>query len=84
MSELHLRQQVLTYKGCESFTKHRQRIQKFREIDNLKQLYRNKVDKISFAYNAAFPDGKYLAKRTISDKTLKDITYKIPKNPEYN
>ena len=31
---------------CESFTKHREENQKFRETDNLKHLYRNELDKV--------------------------------------
>ena len=36
MHELHLRQPIFTYSSCEPFTKHRERIQKFRETGNLK------------------------------------------------
>ena len=36
--ELHLKQQGITYSVCGPFTKHRERIQKFRETGNLKHL----------------------------------------------
>ena len=52
MPELHFKQPRFTYSACESFTKHRERIQKFRETGNLKYLYRNGVDKASFARDA--------------------------------
>ena len=39
MSELHLK--AFTYSSCGPFTKHRERIQKFRETSNLKHLCRN-------------------------------------------
>ena len=42
MPELHLKQPGFTYSACGPFTKHRERIQKFRETRNLKHLYRNK------------------------------------------
>ena len=45
MTTLHLRQPGFTYSTCRTFTKHRERIQKFRETGNLKHLYRNKLDK---------------------------------------
>ena len=53
MPELHLKQPGFSYKACGYFTKHRQRIQKFREIGNLKHLYRNELEKACFAYDAA-------------------------------
>ena len=64
MPELHLKQPGITYNSCEPLTKHRERIQKFRETGNLeKQL--------------ALED---LAKRTISDKILKDRAYETARN----
>ena len=45
MPELHLEQPGFTYSVCVTFTKHRQRIQKFRGTANLKHLYRNESGK---------------------------------------
>ena len=39
--ESHLKQPEFTYSACEPFTKHRERIHKFRETSNSKHLYRN-------------------------------------------
>ena len=50
---------------------------KFRETDNLKHLHWNKLDKPCFAHDAGLSDCKDLAKRTISDKILKDRAYEI-------
>ena len=52
-----------TYSACGKFTKHRERIQKFRETDTLKHLYRNELDKACFAHDAAYSDSKDLAKK---------------------
>ena len=41
MPEFHFKQPGFTYTACGLFTKHRERIQKFREGGNLKHLYRN-------------------------------------------
>ena len=76
MSELHLKQSRFTYSACEPFTKHHERIQKFRETDNLKHWYRNEIDKACFAHDAAYSDSKDLVKRTISD-ILKSRAYEI-------
>ena len=69
---------------CGPFTKHHERIQKFRETCNLKYLYRNELDKACFAHDAAYSDSKDLAKRTFSDKILKDRAYEIARNCNYN
>ena len=77
MPELHLKQPGFTYSACGPFTKHRERIQKFRETGNLKHLYRNELDKACFVHDAAYSESKDLAKRPVSDKILKGRTYKL-------
>ena len=72
MPELHLKQPGFNYNACGSFTKHRERIQKFRKKGNLKHLYRNELDKTCYVHDAAYADSKDLAKRTISNKILRD------------
>ena len=72
MPELNLKHSGFTYSACRPFTKHHERIQKFRETGNLKHLYRKELDKACFAHDAAYSDSKDLAKRAISDKILKD------------
>ena len=75
MPKLHLRQPGFPYSACGSFIKYCERIKKFRETGDLKHLYWNKLDKACFAHDAAYSDSKDLAKRTISDKILKDRAY---------
>ena len=53
MPEMHSRRPGFTYSVCRPFTKHRDRIQKFREASNLKHLKRNGLDKTCFAYDAS-------------------------------
>ena len=43
-----LKQPRFTYSAYGPFTKHRERIQKFRKTGNLKHLYKNKSDKACF------------------------------------
>ena len=47
------------------------------EKSKLRHLYRNKLDKASFAHHVANSKSKDLAKRAISNKILKDRTYEI-------
>ena len=45
-----------------SFTKHCEKIKKFRETGNLKHLHRNELDKACFAHDAAYSDSKSFSK----------------------
>ena len=73
MPELHLNQPEFTYSTCGSFTKHRQRIEIFREAGNFKHFYRNELNKACFANDAAYSENKDLAKRTISDRACETV-----------
>ena len=84
MPELHLKQPGFTDSACGPFTKHCERIQKFRETGTLKHLYKNKLDKACFAHDPAYSDSKNLAQRTISDNNLKDRAYEIARNRGYD
>ena len=44
MPKLHFKQQGFTCNACGPFSKHCERIQKFREAGNLKHLHRNELD----------------------------------------
>ena len=54
MPELHLRQPQFISIVCRSFFKHRERIQKFVKIGNLKHIYKNEFDKACFSHDVAF------------------------------
>ena len=66
--EMYLRQPQFTYSACEPFTKHKQRIQKFKETGDTNFIYKNELDKAWFAHNAEYSDSKDLRKRTVADK----------------
>ena len=74
----------MTYSACEPFAKHRERIRKYKGTANLKHLYRNELDKSYFTDDATYSDNKDLAKRTISDKILKNRAYEIARNCNYD
>ena len=84
MSKLHFKQPDFTYSACGPFTKNRERIQKFREVGNLKHIYKNELNKACFAHDAAYSNSKDLAKRPISDKVFKIIAYETARNPGYD
>ena len=83
MSEIHLRQPQFTYIACGPFTKHEQRIQKFKETGDTNCIYKNELDKACFVHDAAYSDSKDLTKRTVADKILKNKAFDIVKDPKY-
>ena len=68
LPEMHLRQPQFTYSPCGPFTKHKQRIQKFKETGDTNYIYKNELDKDCFAHDAAYSDSTDLTKRTIADR----------------
>ena len=82
MPEMHLRQPQFTYSACGPFTKHEQRIQKFKETGDTIYIYKNELDKACFAHDAAYSDSTDLTKRTVADKILRDKVFNITKNPK--
>ena len=82
--ELDLRQPGFIYSACRPFTKRWERNQKFRGTGNLKHIYKNELDKACFALDPAYSDSKDLAKRTISDKILKNRAYEVARNRKYD
>ena len=84
MPEIHLRQPQFTYSACGPFTKHKQRIRKFKETGDTNYIYKNELDKACFVHDAAYSDSNDLTKRTVADKILKNKAFDIAKDPKYD
>ena len=84
MPEMHLRQPQFTYSACGPFTKHKQRIKKFKETGDTSYIYKNELDKACFAHDAAYSDSKDLTKRTVTDKILRNKAFTIAKDQKYD
>ena len=67
-----------------TFTKHEQRIQKFKETGDTNYIYKNELDKACFVHDAAYSDSKDLTKRNVADKILKNKAFDIAKDPKYD
>ena len=76
-AEKHLRQAKFTYSACGPSTKNKERIQKFKETGDSRDVYGNKLDKASFLRNMAYNDFKNFPRRTASDKVLRDKSFNI-------
>ena len=81
MPEMHLRQPGLTDSACGSFTKNKERIQKFKETGDSRYIYQSKLDKACFQNDMPYKD---LTRRTASDKILRDKAFNIAKNLQYD
>ena len=84
MSEMHLKQSGFTYSACAPFTKNKERIEKLMQTGNTDFIYRNELDKPCFQHDMAYGKSNDLAKRTPSDKFLKDKAFKFTGDPKYD
>ena len=84
MPEMHLKQPRFTYSACGPFTKNKERIQKFKETGDTIYIYENELDKACFQHDMAYGDFKGLARRTVSDKVLRDKAFNVTKNHNYD
>ena len=53
---MHLRHFQFTYSACETFTKNKERIQKFKETGDSMYISRNELDKACFQHDMAYGD----------------------------
>ena len=84
MPEMHLKQPEFPHSACGQFTKSKERIQKFKERGDSSYIYKNELDRACFQHDMAYEDFKDLARRTASDKVLRDKAFDIAKNPKYD
>ena len=84
MPKIHLRQPQFVYSACGPFTRHKERIKKFKQTGDKHYIYRNELDKACFQHDSPYADHKDLINRTKSDKVLRDKAYNIASNPEYD
>ena len=84
MPEMHLKQPEFTYSACGTFTKNKERIQKFKETGATSYIYKNELDKACFQPDMTYGGFKDLKRGTVSDKILRDKAFNIAKNPKYD
>ena len=84
MPEMHLRQPRFTFGARGRFTKNKERIQKFKETGDSRDIYHNELDKASFQHDMAYGDFQHLTSRAASDKILPDKVFNFSKNPKYD
>ena len=83
MPGMHLKQHGFTYSACGPFTKNKERIKKFKGTGDTDHICENELIKNCFQHDMSNGYFKYLARRTASDKSLRDKAFNIAKNPKY-
>ena len=81
---MHLKQPGYTYSVCGSFTKNKERIKKFKEIENTNYVYKNELDKTCFQHDMVYGEFKDLSRKIASDKCLSDKAFNLAKNAKYD
>ena len=84
MPEMDLKQPGFTYSACGTFTKNKERIEKFMQNGNTGFIYKNELDKACLQHDMAYGKSMGLVKRTQSDNVLRDKVFKIASNPKYD
>ena len=84
MPEMHLKQPGFTYSAGGPFTRNKERIEKIMQTGNKDFKNENELDKGCFQHDMAYDKPKYLAKRTQSEKGLRDQAFKIASDPKYD
>ena len=84
MPEMHLKQPGFTYSACGPFTKNKERIEKFMQTGNTDFIYKNELDKACFQHDMAYGKSKDLAKRTQTNKVLRDKAFKTASDQKYD
>ena len=51
MAEMHFKQHVLAYSGCGTFTKNKERLQKFNETGDSRYISQNQLVKACFQHD---------------------------------
>ena len=84
MPQMYLKQRGFTCSACGQFTRNKKRIERFMQTGNTDFIYKNELDKAYFQHDMTCGKSKDLAKRTQSDKVLKDKAFKIASDPKYD
>ena len=71
MPELHLKEPAFTYSVCGSFTRNKERIEKFMQTGNTDFIYRNELDKACFQHDMAYRDKVLRNRQSFKKQTIR-------------
>ena len=81
---MHLRHIGFMYSTCESFTKNKKRIQKFKETRDTWCIYENELDQVYFQHDTVYDAYEDLPKRRAYYNVLHSKAFLIANNPQYD
>ena len=84
MPEMHLKTVWFCLQCLWSIYHKQRKIEKFMQTGNTNFIYRNELDEACFQHDMAYSKSEDLAKRTQSDKALRDKAFKIVSDPHYD
>ena len=84
MPGMYLKQPGFTYSACGSYTKKFEMFKKIMLTGNIDFIYKNELDKACFQHDMAYGKSKDLAKRTQSDKILREKAFKIASDAKHD
>ena len=84
MPDMHFKQPGFTYSACGPWTKNKEKIQKFKGARDTNYIFKNELDKACFQHDIEYGDFKDLARKTSSDKVLRDKALNIAKYSKYD
>ena len=84
MREMYLNSLVLLTVIVGHLPKTKKEMKSLCRTGNTDFIYKNELDKACFQHDMAYGKSKDLAKRTQSDKVLRDKAFKIASDPEYD
>lgn len=77
MPEMYSQRSGFTESACEGSAKTSDRIWLFKESNDVRYVFRNKIEKVCFHDDHAYSSGEDLVKRTEADKVLKDKSINV-------
>ena len=84
IAKMYSKQLGFTYSARLSFTKNKERIEKFKINRKFNIYYSKWIDKACFQHDTVYGDFKDLNRRSIADNVLRDKAFNIAKNPKYD
>ena len=82
--EMHLWQFGFAYSSCGPFTKHEERIKKFKKQGIQATVIKTNYRKLVFDMIMGYGDFKYRNRRTAANNVLRDKTFDIAKDSKYD
>ena len=83
MIEMDLREPGSRFSVRGTFTKNKEKIQKFKETEDLRYIYQNELDKACFQHEMDYGNFRDLSTRTAANKIIREEALNTAKDAKY-